>query len=183
MSAFPNPDPLSGLPHGLRAIAPDFECGAVVWTNIDRLMSVNHAHGHMVGDLVIAAVADAIERSTPLPTYRRGGDEFLVTIPAVEADHAGSIADRIQQAVAAADHLSAHVADGVRAFGNQEFLDHHGQVVRLWPEGRFDRVLAEQHDVIDAAIRTITISVGVATAAKTEDGSIARSRTQPGRRC
>jgi len=63
---------------------------ALAYIDIDYFKSVNDAHGHAVGDRVLASVAETLARcvrSTDL-VGRLGGDEFAVLLP--ETDGAGA---------------------------------------------------------------------------------------------
>jgi len=71
---------------------------SVVLCDVDRFKSVNDAHGHPVGDLVLRGVARVLAgeaRGTDL-VARYGGEEFAVVMP--ETDGAGAlvIAERIR---------------------------------------------------------------------------------------
>jgi two-component system cell cycle response regulator len=71
---------------------------SVVICDVDRFKSVNDAHGHPVGDLVLRGVAQIISaeaRATDV-VARYGGEEFAVVMP--ETDGAGAlvIAERIR---------------------------------------------------------------------------------------
>jgi diguanylate cyclase (GGDEF)-like protein len=86
---------------------PLFEPAAVLMIDIDRFKRINDAHGHLVGDLVLRAVATAVTdsiRHTDL-AFRYGGEEILAI---VELDHGGdlkeaahSIAERVRTEVEA----------------------------------------------------------------------------------
>jgi diguanylate cyclase (GGDEF)-like protein len=76
---------------------------SVALIDIDHFKRVNDTHGHLVGDVVLRAVTDAIREH--LRNYdlagRFGGEEFVVLLPqAGEAD-----------AVNVAERLRTHVAD------------------------------------------------------------------------
>ena len=71
---------------------------SVVLCDVDRFKSINDAHGHPVGDLVLRGVARIISaeaRATDV-VARYGGEEFAVVMP--ETDGAGAlvIAERIR---------------------------------------------------------------------------------------
>jgi len=147
-------DRLTGLPVAFPVIRANAEYGAAVYADIDELKPLNECYGVTLGDAVIAAVANAIDHASPYPTYRFGGDEFLVTIPPADADQATSVTTRVEAAVTAADRLLDHVSARVRS--------------DAWP----NYLLTGQARMVDAAIEHVTISVGVATAAETGDSRL-----------
>lgn len=102
-------DPLTGLLNraGLAAWQRARRAGeplAVLALDLDRFKPVNDAHGHAVGDEVLAAVAAALAGAARREdaAVRLGGDEFLLVLPAGRA-----AAER------AAERLLAALADGI----------------------------------------------------------------------
>lgn len=71
--------------------------------DIDHFKRVNDTHGHLVGDVVLRAVTDAIRGQ--LRAYdlagRFGGEEFVVLLPNAREGDAVSIAERLRAYVAA----------------------------------------------------------------------------------
>jgi diguanylate cyclase (GGDEF)-like protein len=82
-------DPLTGLPNhasfheALRGAAEGRGFGVAMF-DVDRFKQVNDTRGHLFGDGVLAATADAMASRLPSGgvLYRVGGDEFAVLIPA-----------------------------------------------------------------------------------------------------
>jgi diguanylate cyclase (GGDEF)-like protein len=79
--------------------------------DLDRFKSLNDAHGHLVGDRVLAVFAERARRALRSmdsinPTrYRRalgrlGGEEFLAVLPGTEIGGALRCAERVREAVA-----------------------------------------------------------------------------------
>ena len=71
---------------------------AVLLIDIDHFKAVNDTYGHLVGDQVLAAAADAVLgclRSTDLPG-RFGGDEFCALVLVETLGEAAAAADRIR---------------------------------------------------------------------------------------
>jgi diguanylate cyclase (GGDEF)-like protein/PAS domain S-box-containing protein len=99
-------DPLTGLPNRagfwevLEAGGREPSAGRVgiLYVDLDGFKAVNDAHGHRVGDLVLAEVAQrisAVLRPDDV-VARLGGDEFAVLCPQLDDDSsASSIADRV----------------------------------------------------------------------------------------
>jgi diguanylate cyclase (GGDEF)-like protein len=71
--------------------------------DIDHFKAVNDTHGHLVGDVVLRAVTDAIREH--LRSYdlagRFGGEEFVVLLPQAGEREAVSIAERLRTRIAA----------------------------------------------------------------------------------
>ncbi|HEY6532900.1 MAG TPA: EAL domain-containing protein [Acidimicrobiales bacterium] len=82
-------DPLTGLPNhasfheALRAAGTGRSFGVAMF-DVDRFKQINDTRGHLFGDAVLAATAEAMSAHLPAggSLYRVGGDEFAVLIPA-----------------------------------------------------------------------------------------------------
>lgn len=73
---------------------------AVVMADIDHFKSVNDTHGHLVGDVVLRAVTDAVGEVLRSDDFivRYGGEEFLVGLPGASAAAAEAVSERIREA-------------------------------------------------------------------------------------
>lgn len=74
---------------------------AVVLIDVDHFKRLNDDHGHAAGDVALRAVASALRgavRNTDVVS-RHGGEEFLVVLPATDADGAQVLAERLRSAV------------------------------------------------------------------------------------
>ena len=62
--------------------------------DVDRFKQVNDTRGHLFGDHLLAATADAMAACLPhdCSLYRVGGDEFAAILPAVPGDGGGDAA-------------------------------------------------------------------------------------------
>jgi diguanylate cyclase len=69
--------------------------------DIDHFKAVNDAHGHVAGDLVIKAVAEALLESVrPMDTVARvGGEEFAIILPNCPPAFGPTVAERIRSRV------------------------------------------------------------------------------------
>jgi len=87
---------------------------SVALIDIDHFKLVNDTHGHLVGDVVLRAVTDAIGEH--LRSYdlagRFGGEEFVVLLPQAGQADAVHIAERLRTYVAAMAIPIRDVADG-----------------------------------------------------------------------
>jgi len=102
---------------------------ALVMADVDDFKKVNDTFGHLAGDAVLKAVADAIRRTARQGDFvaRYGGEEFVVIATASTEEGATLLAERIRQAVAntvvevAPDHaLSVTISLGVAACNRAE---------------------------------------------------------------
>lgn len=76
---------------------------SVALIDIDHFKLVNDTYGHLIGDVVLCAVADAIREH--LRSYdvagRFGGEEFVLLLPQAGEGQALAIADRLRTHIAA----------------------------------------------------------------------------------
>ncbi len=79
---------------------------SLIITDLDHFKSINDAHGHTVGDDVLAAVAgDVIASVRPFDVACRiGGEEFAVILPETPKQAAAQVAERIRSRVALTEH-------------------------------------------------------------------------------
>jgi diguanylate cyclase (GGDEF)-like protein/putative nucleotidyltransferase with HDIG domain len=76
---------------------------SVVMIDLDQLRLVNNRHGHLAGDEVIQAVADAVRSAADRHggvAARFGGDELCVLLPKTPLERSREIAEEIRAAVA-----------------------------------------------------------------------------------
>jgi diguanylate cyclase (GGDEF)-like protein/PAS domain S-box-containing protein len=82
--------------------------GALMFLDLDNFKSLNDAHGHDLGDLLLIEVAQRLTCSVrEMDTVARlGGDEFVVMLSELDEDHklsvekAGIVAEKIRAALA-----------------------------------------------------------------------------------
>jgi diguanylate cyclase (GGDEF)-like protein len=69
--------------------------------DLDHFKRINDRAGHIEGDAVLEAVADAIRgQLRPFDlAYRIGGEEFLVLMPGSDMDHTTDLAERLRAAI------------------------------------------------------------------------------------
>ena len=79
---------------------------SLLMLDIDHFKQVNDTHGHQVGDQVLKAVADLLERMARSADVvaRYGGEEFAILMPETSPAGAMEMAERLRRAVADHDH-------------------------------------------------------------------------------
>ncbi|WP_181049851.1 GGDEF domain-containing protein [Methylobacter tundripaludum] len=106
-------DPLTGLPNRrqlddrlktefarLRRYGGEF---TLILLDLDHFKQVNDSFGHPAGDVVLKAIAEALQKSlraNDLPS-RLGGEEFAVLLPDTGLEEAGGLAERLRQTIEA----------------------------------------------------------------------------------
>jgi len=88
---------------------------AIIAVDVDHFKKLNDKYGHQVGDVVLQAIANAIQfsvREEDVPA-RLGGEEFLVLLRNPSPGYALEIGERIRQNVRELDLIEAGVADRV----------------------------------------------------------------------
>jgi diguanylate cyclase (GGDEF)-like protein len=75
---------------------------SVIMMDIDHLMRVNDSHGRIVGDKVLAGVADVCLRGIRMTDLhaRYGGEEFCLLLPETDQKGAHVLAERLRTSVA-----------------------------------------------------------------------------------
>ena len=99
-------DPLTGLKnlHGLRRAvearaSAELTGVAFLAVDVDYFKRVNDTHGHVIGDKVLAKVAEILREHLAdgeEMAARLGGDEFAMFLPARTLDAAGALAESIR---------------------------------------------------------------------------------------
>lgn len=102
----PMRDPLTGLNnlHGLRRAiearedAADLGGAAFLAVDVDCFKRINDTHGHVIGDKVLAKVAEILleHRSGENMAARLGGDEFAMLLPGTSLAAAAALAEQIR---------------------------------------------------------------------------------------
>jgi diguanylate cyclase (GGDEF)-like protein len=74
---------------------------SVAMLDLDHFKRVNDTYGHARGDVVLRAFADRVRDKTRRSDLlvRRGGEEFVLVLPATDAERALALAERIRGAV------------------------------------------------------------------------------------
>mgnify|MGYP002778090303 FL=1 len=80
----------------------------VLLADVDHFKAINDEHGHLEGDRVLVAIAEALDRTLQSATdrgraalYRYGGEEFAVLVHGRSAAQLGLLAEALRSAVAA----------------------------------------------------------------------------------
>jgi diguanylate cyclase (GGDEF)-like protein len=85
----------------IQRAARDESQAGVLMVDLDHFKAVNDAHGHLVGDQVLQAVADVLAASARRYDVvgRWGGEEFVVLCPEVTSEALRAIAERMCERV------------------------------------------------------------------------------------
>lgn len=85
---------------------------SLIMLDLDFFKKINDRHGHIAGDTVLVMTASALQKTIRETDYvgRYGGEEFIIILPACDADTARAIAERCRRGV---ESLSMD-ADGTR---------------------------------------------------------------------
>jgi diguanylate cyclase (GGDEF)-like protein len=94
---------------------------ALLMIDIDHFKRVNDVHGHLVGDELLASVANTLVSDVRVfdKAFRIGGEEFAVLLSSVTAEDAVAIAERLREFISAkrilsdGQEISATVSIGV----------------------------------------------------------------------
>src|SRR5262249_31837187 len=75
---------------------------SLLYMDLDHFKSLNDRFGHAVGDVVLRMFADRVRKAVRRVDVliRRGGEEFVLIMPATNAAQAHATANRIQQVLA-----------------------------------------------------------------------------------
>ena len=75
----------------------------LLYLDVDRLKQVNDTHGHVAGDNVLCAIADALSSATRKSDVvaRMGGDEFAVLLDSISAEKLAEKAESVRELVTA----------------------------------------------------------------------------------
>ena len=119
--------------------------------DIDHFKRINDQHGHLFGDRVLCAVADAVSRSVRSTDVaaRFGGEEFLVVLPDTRLDGGAEIAERIRREVAQLTlpvpvTVSVGIADSASNTGGPEqVFERADQALYRAKKGGRNRVVAD----------------------------------------
>ncbi|MFH7319584.1 GGDEF domain-containing protein [Desulfurivibrio sp. D14AmB] len=120
-------------PHLRQELADQHQSNGIMMLDIDHFKQVNDTHGHMLGDLVLRAVAQRLATGLRQEDLvgRFGGEEFLLVLPGSSLETTFALGERIRKIIADAPftceghQLSVTVSVGVSGYirgDEQDFL-------------------------------------------------------------
>nr|WP_225956568.1 GGDEF domain-containing protein [Amycolatopsis lexingtonensis] len=129
-----------------RAARGGGDCG-ILMIDLDHFKRVNDTYGHLAGDDVLRAVAEAVRGEVRVydSVGRFGGEEFVVLLPGIGPVHSVAVAERIRDAVGG---LSVTLADGTAVAGLSVSI---GVAVHPAAGDRVDEVLGAADKAVYAA--------------------------------
>ena len=94
----------------------------VVYIDLDNFKPINDKQGHAIGDLVLKAVVDTIQKQIRVAdiSARFGGDEFAILLADIGQDDAKRIVQRLRKALL--EKMDMHVWDITFSIGVLTFL-------------------------------------------------------------
>ena len=109
----------------------DYRAFTLLLIDIDHFKTVNDTHGHLVGDRVLADLAETLRQTMrSMDTLARfGGEEFACMLPGTTLDEAGALADRIRHVISTlifaldGDRLAVTVSIGVAQWHSHETIE------------------------------------------------------------
>lgn len=83
---------------------------SLAFLDVDDFKQVNDRHGHLAGDRLLKALAQAIQDHTRAidVTGRVGGDEFMLLMPGTDADDAAALVERLHPKLGEAASAAGH---------------------------------------------------------------------------
>ena len=137
-------DPLTRLPNrtllqdrlhqGIAHAAREGTRLAVLFLDLDRFKTINDSLGHLVGDRLLQEVADRLKACVREDdtVARRGGDEFIVMLPHIDAaEQAAHVAEKILDAMAERIDVDGRSLNVGFSIGISVFPDDAGDVEML----------------------------------------------------
>jgi len=93
---------------------------SLVMVDVDHFKAINDAYGHLIGDQALCLVASVLAKGVRSYDWvgRWGGEEFLLVLPGADLNEAGSIAERLRQALATA---GLDLPDGTQLYTQASF--------------------------------------------------------------
>lgn len=101
--AFGRVEILPALREAGELVRREVQLACIVFMDLDHFKDVNDAHGHRLGDQVLAGAVQYV--TSHLRSYDRvfryGGDEFLILLPAAHIEVAARLIERLRSGLAA----------------------------------------------------------------------------------
>lgn len=116
LTGLPNRRALDGqLEHfdGMSKYFDDPSTCSVLFIDIDHFHAYNREHGDRAGDELLGRVAELLRsicRNKDTP-FRKGGEEFVITLPGLDLAGAAGVAERVRKAVESAAELHGALED------------------------------------------------------------------------
>jgi diguanylate cyclase (GGDEF)-like protein len=135
---------------------------SLLYMDLDHFKSVNDRFGHAVGDVVLRMFADRVRKAVRRVDVliRRGGEEFVLVMPATGALQAHATGNRIQQTVAAEEleieggpRIRQTVSIGIATWDQRESPD---QLERRADDAMYEAKRLGRNRVVVATLPDVT---------------------------
>jgi diguanylate cyclase (GGDEF)-like protein/PAS domain S-box-containing protein len=132
----------------------------LIYLDLDHFKTINDSLGHESGDQLLRVVADRLRECIRRhdTVARLGGDEFVLLLPEINgAEDLGSVAEKVQTALAKPLTLAEHPLTISASLGASIFPDHAGSIdnlVRLADRAMYDAKEAGRARLAFAAAHT-----------------------------
>ncbi|NJN85262.1 MAG: CHASE2 domain-containing protein [Leptolyngbyaceae cyanobacterium SL_7_1] len=150
-------DTLTGLPnrellyerlhHALQNTHEHHQLVAVLFLDLDGFKQVNDTYGHLMGDLLLKAVAQRLTRCLrgSDTVARLGGDEFVVLLPAIPTTQdVARVAEKILQTLSQSFALEGYTIPMSTSIGISLYQDDRGSIETLLQEADLAMYQAKQ---------------------------------------
>ncbi len=113
---------MESLDHEFRRFRRGGYRATLMMLDVDRFKLLNDTHGHAVGDEALRAIAKVLKKTLrdTDTAGRYGGDEFAVVLTDASGARVGDLAERLRQAIAAAELVEGQGVHATVSIGYAE---------------------------------------------------------------
>lgn len=125
---------LDRFKHALNHAKRSNESFAVLFIDLDNFKTINDSLGHRIGDVLLVEISKRLKDETRSEdtTVRLGGDEFLMILPATDANGAAFVAEKLLERISRPAHIEEHELAVTASIGISIFPVDGLDVETLW---------------------------------------------------